>query len=537
MKNKLFVLALLSTGMLFTACNGGENVDSGKASVSVVQNVAVDGITLDNETLSLDAGYTAQLTALVTPEGAANKKVVWTSANEQVATVDDTGLVTGVNFGETVITATTEDGNYTATCDVSVNGYHVSRTVFTNIGKIENNAYNGKNYEIDATHADYMDIKFTRNVLGEWDSVVLWYDTKVAATSFEFDIELVKGDLPSFLYEFGGELNFKSFERVALTKGARITHKANITGMNIKTGEEGNGSWGCINLEFNNPLDSSDTYRTAENNEVVLRIHKMGMMVGEGEAPAKISNLHYDETKKQLIFNKERASSEYEIEVYKGETKLTLDQAQTRFTGVENIPNMLVAFTPKKDENFALVKGSYKARVRAKNSIGEGEWSDYAEFTIGEVSTSTYKSTGFTNNGVITNGQWNNGVDYTITPTEQSMDISFTGSDVNTWASASMTFDKNGGYTKFRVELEVKKGNISKIGFELADWAASDPEASDGKQQHFFDDITTGRITREFSITTNLSLGLGQLNIFLNCNGAAIGEALVSIYSIELLKA
>ena len=537
MKNKLFVLALLSTGMLFTACNGGENVDSGKASVSVVENVAVDGITLDNETLSLDAGYTAKLTALVTPEGAANKKVVWTSANEQVATVDDTGLVTGVNFGETVITATTEDGNYTATCDVSVNGYHVSETVFTNIGKVENNAYNGKNYEIDATHADYMDIKFTRNVLGEWDSVVLWYDTKVAATSFEFDIELVKGDLPSFLYEFGGELNFKSFERVALTKGARITHKANITGMNIKTGEEGNGSWGCINLEFNNPLDSSDTYRTAENNEVVLRIHKMGMMVGEGEAPAKISNLHYDETKKQLIFNKERASSEYEIEVYKGETKLTLDQAQTRFTGVENIPDMLVAFTPKKDENFALVKGSYKARVRAKNSIGEGEWSDYAEFTIGEVSTSTYKSTGFTNNGVITNGQCNNGVDYTITPTEQSMDISFTGSDVNTWASASMTFDKNGGYTKFRVELEVKKGNISKIGFELADWAASDPEASDGKQQHFFDDITTGRITREFLITTNLSLGLGQLNIFLNCNGAAIGEALVSIYSIELLKA
>ena len=45
MKNKLFVLALLSTGMLFTACNGGENVDSGKASVSVVENVAVDGIT------------------------------------------------------------------------------------------------------------------------------------------------------------------------------------------------------------------------------------------------------------------------------------------------------------------------------------------------------------------------------------------------------------------------------------------------------------------------------------------------------------
>lgn len=536
MKNKLLVLALLSTGMLFTACNGGGNVDSGKVSQGEEQKVAVDGITLDNETLQVDAGFTAQLTALVTPEGAANKKVVWTSANEQVATVDESGLVTGVNFGETTITATTEDGNYTATCDVSVNGYHVSEKVFSNIGKIENNTYNGKNYEIDATNADYMDIKFTRNVLGEWDSVVLWYDTTVAATSFEFDIELIKGDLPSFLYEFAGELNFKSFERVALTKGARTTHKVNITGMNIKKGEEGIGSWGNINLEFNNPKDTSDTYRTAENNQVVLRIHKMGLMVGEGEAPAKISNLHYDETKKQLLFNKERASSEYEVEVYKGETKLTLDQAQTRFTGVENIPNMLVAFTPKKDENFALVEGSYKARVRAKNSIGVGEWSDYTEFTIGEVSTSTYKSTGFTNNGAITNGQSNDGFVYTITPTDHSMDISFTGA-ANTWASACMTFDKNGGYTKFKVELEVKKGNISKIGFELADWAASEPEASDGKQQHFFDDITTGRITREFTITTNLALGLGQLNIFLNCNGAAIGEALVSIYSIELLKA
>lgn len=63
---------------------------------------------------------TKQLTAVVYPTNATNKKVTWTSSNNDVATVDDTGHVTAVTVGEATITATTEDGGYTDTCVVTV---------------------------------------------------------------------------------------------------------------------------------------------------------------------------------------------------------------------------------------------------------------------------------------------------------------------------------------------------------------------------------------------------------------------------------
>ena len=57
----------------------------------------------------------------VAPANAANKQVTWESSDETVATVDEnTGEVTGVAVGSSVITATTSDGNFTAVCLVTV---------------------------------------------------------------------------------------------------------------------------------------------------------------------------------------------------------------------------------------------------------------------------------------------------------------------------------------------------------------------------------------------------------------------------------
>lgn len=75
-------------------------------------------LSLSEKTLKKDSAFTLQ--AFVMPENAANKNVRWTSSNEAVATVSTTGEVKGLAVGETVITATTEDGGYTATCRVKV---------------------------------------------------------------------------------------------------------------------------------------------------------------------------------------------------------------------------------------------------------------------------------------------------------------------------------------------------------------------------------------------------------------------------------
>ena len=74
-------------------------------------------LTLDQEELKLDLGESAQLTALGAPEGS---PIVWTSANPEVASVDENGLVTGLKGGITSITATVDE-NHTASCMVVVN--------------------------------------------------------------------------------------------------------------------------------------------------------------------------------------------------------------------------------------------------------------------------------------------------------------------------------------------------------------------------------------------------------------------------------
>ena len=76
-------------------------------------------------------GGNQTLTATVTPDNATNKKVRWTSDNETVATVSEDGVVTAVAGGTAVITATTHDGLFTATCTVTVNAPDAAPTITT----------------------------------------------------------------------------------------------------------------------------------------------------------------------------------------------------------------------------------------------------------------------------------------------------------------------------------------------------------------------------------------------------------------------
>lgn len=82
-------------------------------------NVAVTGISLPS-TASVETGSTTQLTATISPSNATNQNVSWSSGNTSVATVASDGTVTGVSAGTAVITVTTADGGYTATCTVTV---------------------------------------------------------------------------------------------------------------------------------------------------------------------------------------------------------------------------------------------------------------------------------------------------------------------------------------------------------------------------------------------------------------------------------
>jgi uncharacterized protein YjdB len=95
--------------------------------------IDVTGVTLEPSSLSLTVGDDAVVTAIVQPLNATNKMVLWESSDESVAAVTTvitgglvTGVVTGVSAGTAIITATTDDGDFRAECEVNVANVYVA---------------------------------------------------------------------------------------------------------------------------------------------------------------------------------------------------------------------------------------------------------------------------------------------------------------------------------------------------------------------------------------------------------------------------
>ncbi|HCT29500.1 MAG TPA: hypothetical protein DIW31_01925 [Bacteroidales bacterium] len=83
-------------------------------------DVAVSGVELDKSTLTLKVGETSNLTANVRPSDANIKSVSWSSSDITIAAVDNEGTIVGIKIGSATITATSKDGDKTATCSVTV---------------------------------------------------------------------------------------------------------------------------------------------------------------------------------------------------------------------------------------------------------------------------------------------------------------------------------------------------------------------------------------------------------------------------------
>ena len=131
------ITAIAAGTATITATATDESGITATCKVTVLQHV--ESVTLSRTSGSMYVGEAKSLTATVLPENASNKNVVWSSTNEAVATVDQTGLVSAHKAGQTQIVATTEEGGLTAACDVTVNQYvteialdAVTATLYTN---------------------------------------------------------------------------------------------------------------------------------------------------------------------------------------------------------------------------------------------------------------------------------------------------------------------------------------------------------------------------------------------------------------------
>ncbi len=132
------------SGSAFTQATSADATDNEvyiyEKVTSSTDPVAVTGVELDKETMALTVGGTGTLTANVAPDDATNKNVTWSSSDTAVATVDNSGKVTAVAVGTATITVTTEDGNKTATCDVTVTAPQEIESSVIELMKLKNNS-------------------------------------------------------------------------------------------------------------------------------------------------------------------------------------------------------------------------------------------------------------------------------------------------------------------------------------------------------------------------------------------------------------
>ncbi len=107
----------------------GKTYNGNKVSFNATKNLTVKvnyisyvtKVKLSKSLLNAKKGKRYTLKATVTPAGATNKKVTWTTSNKKVATVTQSGVVTAKKKGKCVIKATAKDGSKKyATCKVVV---------------------------------------------------------------------------------------------------------------------------------------------------------------------------------------------------------------------------------------------------------------------------------------------------------------------------------------------------------------------------------------------------------------------------------
>lgn len=110
---------ILPEGTYYIRMSGNANWDY-KIRLSQREFIGVTGIELISQKV-LKSGESTVLSAVVKPDNASEKAVNWSSSDERVASVDQTGKVTAKNSGTAVITAQAADGNgIKASCTITV---------------------------------------------------------------------------------------------------------------------------------------------------------------------------------------------------------------------------------------------------------------------------------------------------------------------------------------------------------------------------------------------------------------------------------
>jgi len=123
-KNTPLVLLLIALFLLIFSCQIDspfiEELEKKINADSALPTIQVAGISLEKINTSLTVSATEQLNYTISPVDATDKSVTWSSDDENIVTVDSSGLIEAIAEGSTDVHVSTNDGDFTDTCTVTV---------------------------------------------------------------------------------------------------------------------------------------------------------------------------------------------------------------------------------------------------------------------------------------------------------------------------------------------------------------------------------------------------------------------------------
>ena len=178
--------------------------------LAVPQVIAVTGVTLDRQTLSMQPGNNVTLNANISPTDATDPSVTWVSSNPNVATVGANGLVTAKAAGTATITVKTVDGDFSATCAVTVASSNNESNTTGGGGGGGGSAPSGGAAVIPPVDVPTNALPFTDVATNSWyyDSVNFVCDNGLFAgtsdTTFSPDVSMTRAMMVTVLYRLAG---------------------------------------------------------------------------------------------------------------------------------------------------------------------------------------------------------------------------------------------------------------------------------------------------------------------------------------------
>lgn len=231
-------------------------------------NVSKDAVkvSLDQTSLTVAKGKKATLKATV--EHATDTSVTWATSDSSVATVSDSGEVTGVKAGKATITATSkEDGSAKATCEVTV-----KEGLVVSLDQTTATVVRGKNLTLKATVSNFNS-----------DSGVTWSssDKNIATVTDAGVVTGVKAGKTTITVTCKEDGNVKATCEVTVTEGLVIT-------LDPKTMTLYKGKTGEIKVKVEGFTSNSNvTFETSDKN--IATVSDKGVVTGVNKGKVNIT--------------------------------------------------------------------------------------------------------------------------------------------------------------------------------------------------------------------------------------------------------